>query len=50
MAGEFGVSVVGRLGFRAGESGTDFSAELVVIDPSKEPGFFAKIGAKLFGS
>jgi hypothetical protein len=30
--------------------GTDFSAEPVIIDPSKEPGFFSKIGAKLFGN
>jgi hypothetical protein len=32
------------------ESGTDFSVDPVIIDPSKEPGFFSKIGAKLFGS
>jgi hypothetical protein len=32
------------------DAGTDFSAEPVVIDPSKEPGFFSKIGRKLFGS
>lgn len=30
------------------DSGTDFSAEPVIIDPSKEPGFFSKIGRKLF--
>lgn len=32
------------------DSGTDFSAEPVAIDPSKEPGFFSKISQKLFGS
>lgn len=32
------------------DSGTDFSAEPVFIDPSKEPGIFSKIAAKLFGS
>lgn len=32
------------------DSGTDFSAEPAIIDPSKEPGFFSKISAKLFGS
>lgn len=30
------------------DSGTDFSVDPVIIDPSKEPGFFSKIGAKLF--
>lgn len=32
------------------DSGTDFSADPVVIDSSKEPGVFSKIAAKLFGS
>ncbi|XAS68078.1 hypothetical protein V3C33_01725 [Micrococcaceae bacterium Sec5.7] len=32
------------------EDGTDFSVDDMVIDPSKEPGFFSKIGRKLFGS
>lgn len=32
------------------ERGTDFDVEPVIIDPSKEPGVFAKIGKKLFGS
>lgn len=32
------------------DAGTDFSAEPVIIDPSQEPGFFSKIGQKLFGS
>ncbi|MEV7132216.1 hypothetical protein AB0N24_04940 [Arthrobacter sp. NPDC093128] len=32
------------------DSGTDFSADPVIIDASKEPGIFSKIGAKLFGS
>ncbi|WP_458778763.1 hypothetical protein [Arthrobacter sp. D3-16] len=32
------------------ENGTDFSAEPKVIDQSQEPGVFAKIGKKLFGS
>lgn len=32
------------------DSGTDFSAEPVVIDPLKEPGIFSKISQKLFGS
>lgn len=31
------------------EHGTDFDVEPVIIDPSKEPGVFAKIGKKLFG-
>ncbi|BCW62000.1 hypothetical protein HAV21_10435 [Paenarthrobacter sp. MSM-2-10-13] len=31
------------------ETGTDFSAQPQIIDPSKEPGVFAKIGKKLFG-
>lgn len=35
---------------RVTDSGTDFSADPVIIDPSKEPGVFSKIGAKLFGS
>ncbi|GAA3274890.1 hypothetical protein [Paenarthrobacter aurescens] len=30
-------------------TGTDFSAQPEIIDPSKEPGVFAKIGRKLFG-
>ncbi|MFE4197624.1 hypothetical protein ACFRJ9_17315 [Paenarthrobacter sp. NPDC056912] len=32
------------------DTGTDFSAEPVFIDPSKEPGVLAKIGRKLFGA
>jgi len=32
------------------ENGTDFSVQPEIIDPSKEPGIFAKIGKKLFGS
>jgi hypothetical protein len=32
------------------DSGTDFSAEPVIIDPAKEPGIFSKIGARLFGN
>ena len=32
------------------DSGTDLSADPVIIDPSQEPGFFSKIGQKLFGS
>lgn len=32
------------------ENGTDFSVEPEIIDPSKEPGVFAKIGKKLFGN
>lgn len=32
------------------DSGTDFSVDPVIIDPSKEPGIFSKIGTKLFGS
>jgi hypothetical protein len=32
------------------EKGTDFSVEPTVIDPSLEPGVFAKISKKLFGS
>lgn len=32
------------------DSGTDFSVHPVIIDPSKEPGFSSKIGAKLFGN
>jgi hypothetical protein len=31
------------------DSGTDFSTEPTIIDPSLEPGVFAKIGKKLFG-
>lgn len=31
------------------DSGTDFSADPIVIDPSKKPGFFSKIGARLLG-
>ncbi|MFB9858673.1 hypothetical protein [Paenarthrobacter aurescens] len=31
------------------ETGTDFSAQPQIIDPSKEPGVFAKVGRKLFG-
>lgn len=31
------------------DRGTDFSIEPVVIDPTLEPGVFAKIGKKLFG-
>ncbi|MFC8040713.1 hypothetical protein ACFUOZ_15285 [Paenarthrobacter sp. NPDC057355] len=31
------------------DTGTDFSVEPEIIDPSKEPGVFAKIGKKLFG-
>ncbi|MFC8041841.1 hypothetical protein ACFUOZ_21005 [Paenarthrobacter sp. NPDC057355] len=31
------------------DTGTDFSAEPEIIDPSKEPGVFAKISKKLFG-
>ncbi|MFJ5955359.1 hypothetical protein ACIQC5_05300 [Paenarthrobacter sp. NPDC092416] len=31
------------------ERGTDFTVEPTVIDPSLEPGVFAKIGKKLFG-
>ena len=31
------------------ERGTDFAVESTVIDPSLEPGVFAKIGKKLFG-
>ena len=31
------------------ETGTDFSAQPQIIDPSKEPGVFAKISRKLFG-
>ena len=31
------------------ENGTDFSVEPEIIDPSKEPGVFAKIGKRLFG-
>ncbi|WP_281452956.1 hypothetical protein [Paenarthrobacter nitroguajacolicus] len=30
-------------------TGTDFAVEPEIIDPSKEPGVFAKIGKKLFG-
>ncbi|GAC1457086.1 MAG: hypothetical protein PVSMB10_14900 [Pseudarthrobacter sp.] len=36
--------------FPVTDSGTDFAADPVIIDPSKEPGFFSKIGAKLFGT
>ncbi|NHW47299.1 hypothetical protein HAV21_10410 [Paenarthrobacter sp. MSM-2-10-13] len=32
------------------ENGTDFSVQPEIIDPSKEPGVFAKISRKLFGS
>ncbi|MFF2844217.1 hypothetical protein [Paenarthrobacter sp. NPDC057981] len=31
------------------DSGTDFTVEPTLIDPSLEPGVFAKIGKKLFG-
>ena len=30
--------------------GTDFSGEDMIIDPTKEPGFFTKIGQRLFGT
>lgn len=32
------------------EHGTDFTAGPVIVDPSLEPGVFARIGKKLFGS
>jgi hypothetical protein len=32
------------------DAGTDFSVDPVIIDPTKEPGFFARISRQLFGS